>query len=133
MARKRENGTPEAPLGTATAEMPTTVSPSEAASDTNGTGGEEKKHPVMKFGPYAVDKGNNVQVAVWDRQIKLQDGREITVYSCTIQASYFDSASGQWVNTPFFRGSALPIVSHALLKAYDWILEARNEAKTSPF
>ena len=69
----------------------------------------------------------------WDRQIKLQDGREITVYSCSIQASYFDQQSGQWVNTPFFRGSALPILAHALLKAYDWILEARNEAKLVPF
>lgn len=123
MARKKaeENGV-------AVQEMPPAAAP---PSDTNGEA-EEKKRPCRKFGPYAVDKGNNVQVAVWDRQITLQDGREITVYSATVQASYLDQQSGQWVNTAFFRGAALPIVCHALMKAFDWILEARNEARSQP-
>jgi hypothetical protein len=85
-----------------------------------------------------VDKSTNISVAIWDKQLVLQDGREITVYSCTLQCSYYDPTGGEhgrgaWVNTAYLRGSALPIASHALLKAYDWILEARNEARQQPF
>lgn len=58
----------------------------------------------MHVGPYTVDCTNSISVAVWDRQLKLPDGKEVTVYSATIQASYLEQNTGQWRNTPFFRG-----------------------------
>ena len=41
------------------------------------------------------------------RQITLADGREITVYSVTVEKSYV-TVDGAWATTPFYRGSELP-------------------------
>lgn len=116
------SGKPKNPLSeqSESAEMP--------AYEPNGPDPDEKKRPVMKF-QYPVDKGTNVLIAVWDKVLKLQDGREFTVYSCTIQCTYFDTKTGEWVQTPFLRGAALPIVAHGLQRAFDWIIQARNEAR----
>ena len=39
----------------------------------------------------------------------------------------------EWKPMKSFRGSALPVLIHALGQAHAYILEARNEAKQCPF
>ncbi len=84
---------------------------------------QEAQKPVMTFGPYPVDGKTTVKVAVWGNQITVES-KEITVFSCTIQRSYRDEAG--WHENKSFRGNDIPVLIQALGKAYDWILEQRN-------
>jgi len=137
MARKRTTETaPENPEAT------TTTSPSEgngqeAPSDTNGTAeAPEAAERTMSNGRkpfaswrYPVDKTTNVQVALWPNTIRLPSGEEIEVLSMTISRSYKDK-NGEWVNsrTQFsFRIHELPVLQHAIAKAYACALDARQQ------
>ena len=80
--RNRTAKRPDAPNG-----APETDAPPPAdqlpVSDTNGTQPDTEevppaRRPVQKFGPYAVDKGITVCVSVWDKQITLGNGQEIS-------------------------------------------------------
>ncbi len=146
MAKKKPaDAQPETPSETP-AEHPPTV-PSDAPADTPGppepaaaeaaaaepaNGNGEKRHPVYKVGPIATDRDNSVEAAVWDRVIQTRDGREFTVYSVTVQASWRDS-DGSWKRTSNFRGSHLYALIYCLQRCSDWILAQRDPANTCPF
>lgn len=87
------------------------------------TDSQERKRPIQNFGPYRADRNTYIKVAVWDNQIEV-DGREVTVYACTVQRSYKDEDG--WHENRSFRSQELPVLVHALAKAHDWMLEQRN-------
>ena len=91
-------------------------------------GGDGKKKPVWKV-QMPVD-GGNIQIALWEREITVNNNN-ITVYSATIQYSYFDAKEKTWKTNDFIRAGALPALAHGLLKAFDYAIEARSGA--TPF
>jgi hypothetical protein len=95
------------------------------------SGNGQKRHPVYKVGPIPTDKDNSVEAAVWDRVIQTRDGREFTVYSVTVQASWRDS-DGTWKRTGSFRGSQVYALVYCLQRCSDWILSMRDAANNCP-
>jgi hypothetical protein len=109
-----------------------TPSPPEPAAAEQAAANGEKRHPVFKVGPIATDRDNSVEAAVWDRVIQTRDGREFTVYSVTVQASWRDS-DGSWKKSQSFRGSQLYALVYCLQRCSDWILSQRDPANNCPF
>lgn len=87
---------------------------------------------MYKVGPIATDRDNSVEAAVWDRVIQTRDGREFTVHSVTVQASWRDS-DGAWKKSNNFRGSQISALVYWLQRCSDWILDQRDPANTCPF
>jgi hypothetical protein len=110
----------------------TNGAPAEPAAEHQPNGAGEKRHPVFKVGPIATDKENSVEAAVWDRVIQTRDGREFTVYSVTVQASWRDS-DGSWKKSQNFRGSQIYALVYCLQRCSDWILAQRDPANSCPF
>jgi hypothetical protein len=96
---------------------------SQNTTTNRSNGSQDAKRPVITFGPYPLDKAANVKVAVWDNQVNV-NGKDVTFYSCTVQRSYKDDQG--WHESKGFRHNDIPVLIHALTKAYDWILEERN-------
>ena len=105
-----------------------THSPTEHPPGVNG----DKRHPVFKVGPLATDRDNSVEAAVWDRVVQTRDGREFTVYSVTVQASWRDS-DGSWKKTNNYRGSQVYALVYCLQRCSDWILAQRDPSANCPF
>ncbi|HYT87556.1 MAG TPA: hypothetical protein VEL76_02450 [Gemmataceae bacterium] len=122
------------PPAEAPAERPveTNGAPVEPAAESHPNGTGEKRHPVFKVGPIATDKDNSVEAAVWDRVIQTRDGREFTVYSVTVHASWRDS-EGSWKKTSNFRGSQIYALVYCLQRCSDWILAQRDPSTNCPF
>lgn len=100
----------------------------EAPTQSNGNG----RRPLASW-RFPVDRGTNLQVALWPNTITLASGEEIEVLSMTISRSYKDK-NGEWVNarTQFsFRVHELPVLQHAIEKAYGFAMDQRQQ--DSPF
>jgi hypothetical protein len=112
------------------AEVVTETSP---PSDVNGhvepephVNGNGRPRPVASW-RFPVDKSTNVQVALWPNLITLQGGEQIEVLSMTIARSY--KKDGEWINSRSsfsFRIHELPVLQHAIDKAYQYALDARQ-------
>jgi hypothetical protein len=132
---------PEASNGTAvlppsdtsgSQDTPTTTSPSEPPSDTNGYGNGQERKPVQVFS-YLVSRDTYIQASIWDRVVTLSDGTEFTAHDVTVRKRYRDARDGDWKTLYSFRGSEIYAVLHALSQASAWILEARASASSCPF
>lgn len=146
MARKKTAFAPDsgtqtlteaAPPDTAVTLPAAEVPPAETNGATNHTepapsSNGDRRHPVYKVGPVATDKDNSVEAAVWDRVVQTRDGREFTVYSVTVQASWRDG-DGAWKRTNNFRGSQVYALVYCLQRCSDWILAQRDPSANCPF
>ena len=83
----------------------------------------EKKRPTTSW-RYPTDRTTTVEVAVWPMTIVV-DGRDVEVYSVTIQRSYKDQG-GSWQKNGSYRGHDIPVLIHALLKAHAFILDLEH-------
>ena len=84
----------------------------------------EKKKPVMSFGPYPTDRSTSIESSVWANQIEVS-GQPVTTYNVSVKRSYRD-AQGNWAANQNFRPHDIPVLIHALGKAYDYCLEVKN-------
>jgi len=84
----------------------------------------EKKKPAVSFGPYSTDRQTSIECAVWQNEVTVNE-KPVTTFNVTIQRSYRD-AQGNWQKNANFRPHDIPVLVHALQKAYDWTLEHRN-------
>lgn len=122
----------------AAAEATPPAEPEVPASDTNGTGepvevpsaNGEKPHPCHKIGPIPMDKNSSVEVAIWQNEVVLGDGRSFLVYNVTLHGSWRD-ADGTWKPLKSFRGSHLHVLIYCLQRANDWILTQRDPSNSA--
>ena len=84
----------------------------------------DKKKPVMSFGPYPTDRNTSIEVAIWANQIEV-NSQPVTTHNVTVKRSYRD-AQGTWQANQNFRPHDIPVLLHALGKAYDYCLEVKN-------
>lgn len=84
----------------------------------------DKKKPVVSFGPYPTDRQTSIEVAVWANEVTVNE-QQVVTHNVTIKRSYRD-AQGNWQSNQNFRPHDIPVLIHALGKAYDWVLEHRN-------
>lgn len=134
MVRKRTPSESESPVSTETMPSPSENGHHEEAnppSDTNGSAETPEKSngrkPVASW-KFPVDKGTNLQTALWPNVITLASGEEIEVLSMTISRSYKDK-NGEWVNsrTSFsFRVHELPVLMFAIQQAYSHAMNQRQ-------
>ncbi len=123
-----ESSTEQLPASDVNANGEQTNGDGQGPTPSNGNG----RRPAASW-RYPVDRGTNVQVALWPNTIQLASGEEIEVLSLTISRSYKDK-NGEWVNarTQFsFRVHELPVLQHAIAKAYGYAMDARQQ--DSPF
>jgi hypothetical protein len=91
--------------------------------DTSESADHGTKRPEISF-KYPSERGTKIEVAVWANEQQGSNGM-FTTYSITLKRSYLDKDE-QWQTNASFRKHDLPVVMHALSKAYDWILEKRE-------
>ena len=90
------------------------------------------RRPVAEFGPYAISEDLHCSVAVWAKEFKGYGVPDSTVYMTTILCRYHDKQAGEWKETRYWYGEALPILVHALNRAHAWILEALAREQAAP-
>ena len=90
---------------------------------------EEPKRPVMSFGPYPTDRNTSIEVAVWENELQGDNGT-YSVYNLSVKRSYRDEG-GNWKSSGTYRPHDVPVLQHALAKAYDWIMEKKNSGNDS--
>lgn len=83
------------------------------------------KRPEISF-KYPSERGTKIEVAVWANEQQGTNGT-FTTYSVTLKRSYLDKEE-KWQTNASFRGHDLPVVMHALHKAYEWIMEKREQS-----
>src|SRR5688572_17869525 len=112
------------------AERPPTTTAETLTSPSEGNGALQPEAPppsghthlpVFKVGPIASDRSNSVSAAVWANQTDSKDGRSLTVYNVTFEATWRD-ADGSWKTTRSYRGSMLYVLMHCITRCNDWIL-----------
>lgn len=81
--------------------------------------------PVMKW-RYSTGRDSSIEVAVWANIAQGEKG-PFTSYSATFRKSYRDK--GEWKNTDSVRSHELLTLSHALIRAFDWIAEQKEEQR----
>ncbi len=78
---------------------------------------EETKRPV--HGMELPVQGGRLDIGIWKNAVGEEEER--TVYAVSISRSYHDGKD--WQSTKSMRTNDLPVLTHGLTKAYDWILE----------
>jgi hypothetical protein len=91
--------------------------------ETNDSPEHGSKRPEVSF-KYPSERGTKIEVAVWANEVQGKEGTFVT-YSTTVKRSYLDKDE-TWKTNASFRGHDLPVLLHALNKAYEWILEKRK-------
>lgn len=84
---------------------------------------DQKKLPVMSFGPFTTDQMTSIEVAIWQNEFEGDSGK-FTTYNITMKRSYRDK-QGKWHPNLNYRPHDIPVMIHALEKAYAWILDAK--------
>lgn len=79
----------------------------------------ESKAPVASFGPYPTGSGL-IEVSVWENVVTLEQGERL-VYGVSFNRSYRDGDS--WKQSKSLRAGDIPVLCHALSKAFDYIME----------
>lgn len=97
--------------------------PSQAGNGAQGDG--QKNRPVFSVGPIMTDPNNSVSAAVWERDVKLDDGREFTAHSISCEATYRDKEE-QWQKSGSFRSNQIPTLIYCLQRCFDWALSQRD-------
>ena len=92
----------------------------------NGTQGDgQKNRPVFSVGPIMTDQNNSVSAAIWEREVKLDDGREFTAHSITCEATYRDKEEN-WQKSSGFRSNQVPTLMYCLQRCFDWVQSQRD-------
>src|SRR5205085_8207032 len=105
--------------------------PANGNGPPNGQPAAEKRRPVISF-RFPTDRTTTVEVALWPNKIKFADGTEAEVLAATIQRSFKD-AQGEYVENRSFRVHDLPVLSHALARAYAYAMDQWELNGSCPF
>lgn len=97
------------------------TTPSSPSPPTTTREERNDKRPAASF-KYGV-AGGIIEAAVWTKEMKSDSGNDFLVYNVQVSRSYKDDNG--WQSTNSVRGSDVPVLIHALQKAYDFILEDR--------
>jgi hypothetical protein len=80
-----------------------------------------KKGPVFTAGPFASGQSDLVELAVWENEIVVEGGRKVNLHTVTFSRNYRNEEG--WQKTKTLRQQDIPVLIHALQKAYSWILD----------
>lgn len=104
--------------------IPTTVmgSPTTVPHPTN------QDAPTATEKPVAIFRFGDVSAAIFSDEVKTKDGRTFRVENVSLRRSFKDE-KGEWHQTTGLRQDDLLLGAFALTKCFDFIAEARGEAK----
>lgn len=80
-----------------------------------------KKGPVYSVGPFPSGQSDLIELAVWENEIVSEGGRKVNLHSITFSRNYRNEEG--WQKTKTLRPQDIPVLIHALQKAYSWILD----------
>ena len=80
------------------------------------------QQPVAKF------RAGQVSSALWENEVDVS-GRTVKILKATVQRRYKDR-DGRWQSSGSFSRNEIPLAIYCLQKAFEKILEARNETSS---
>lgn len=95
-----------------------------AAREPNDDDGSRNR-PIFSVGPIMTDPNNSVSAAVWEREVKLEDGREFTTHSVSCEATYRDK-EGNWQKSGNYRSNQIPTLIYCLQRCFEWVQGQRD-------
>jgi hypothetical protein len=92
--------------------------------------GPKPNRPVAGFVANS-DRTTRLEVAVWARQFKSNEGEEYTQYSLSLGRSWRDP-DGKWLDSSSYRAHDVPVLLYLLGQAHDWCIAQRTTFRTKP-